>query len=151
MNPGVFGFESLGSFRSDGDYAGIGFNFGVNPIANQLDTIDFPEEHPLSSQESSMFLGSDGYIFAKIELLPDATNDSLTTEIIISGDDNLIPISIFQEFSIIEGINPRVILFVNYLDWFAEIDILNDTPSAMSEKIASRITNSFELVEIQSR
>ena len=151
VNPGVFGFESLGTFRTEGDYAGIGFNFGIGPVANQLDTTYFEEDHPLSAQNPNMYLGNEGYAFAKIDLLLNPANDSLTTEIIINGDKNLIPVDILSDFNLLEGINPRFILFVNYLEWFNNVDVINDTPEMMNQKIASQLANSFALLEIQIR
>ncbi len=152
VNPGVFGFETLGGFNTENAYSGVGFNFGVNPVANQLDTSYFEEIHPLGAENSEMYLSSEeGYIFAKIELLPELDNDSLVTIVTISGDNNLLPVDILTPFSVGAGVNPRFILFVDYLQWFGGVNVVADDPKLMAEKIVNNIANSFSLVEIQLR
>ena len=152
VNPGVFGFSTLGDFRSEGNYDGIGFNFGLNPVANQLDTTYFTDEHPLGPQAENMFTGNgEGYLFAKIELLPEPGNDSLFTEILIKGDENLVPIENVVSYTILEGVDPRLIVLIDYYSWFSTIDIQNDSPEVMGQKIVTQLANSFNLVEIQYR
>lgn len=152
VNPGEFGVETLGSFRNAGAFDGMGFFFGLNPTANQLDTTYFEDGHPLSAQDQSLYLGSDqGYAFAKIELLLDAANDSLITEVIISGNDARQAIELNTPLNITEGVNPRLLLFVDYLSWFNTINVQTDSRDEMAAKIVSQIADSFKGVVIQDR
>ncbi len=119
-------------------------------MANRADTSDFEAGHPLAAQPVSMYAEAQGgYIYNRIEIIPNIAADSLTEVIAISGKDNLVPVEIEAPFFFERGLILKVTFRVNYLQWFENVDITSSDQDQLKNNIVQNIADSFTLVEVE--
>ena len=150
VNPEDFGSQIIGSFNGSSDYVGIRFNIGLTESFNQADTLDFTSDHPLAPQENNMYLGAEeGYIFNRIELLTNPSVDTINKVLEISGTESLVTLEFPANFFLDKGFNMKLVLLVDYLNWFNQLDLIADEEEVIKQTIVNNLANSFSLVEIE--
>lgn len=141
--------NTLGNFRKSGNFEGLQFQLGVIEPANHADPNQLSDNHPLSLQEESMHWSTDsGYIFNQIALFPDTI---VTDSIVVNYGTNewLRPVSLQGTFFIPQGFDVTLVLQINYLEWFRNINFQTDTKPEMAAKIADHVAASFSFVEVK--
>lgn len=148
INPRNFGVRNLGTMRENEQFSGIRFSIGVPDPANLADTLGLPGGHPLEAAD--MYLGPGaGRIFNRIQFYRiENQSDTIRTSIEISMPENLLGIDLPADYFVDPGFSPRFILFVDYLAWFRDVDVLADSPEEISRKIIANLPASFRLAAI---
>ncbi len=149
VNPETFGTQTIGTFNNPSSFTAIRFTLGLNALLNEADTLDFSIDHPLGPQENNMYLSQEeGYIFNKIELILNPTVDTVSQLIILSGQESLINLEFPANFSLDKGFNLKLLLLVDYLTWFEDVNLLSEE-EIIQQRIVNNLAKSFSLVEIE--
>ncbi len=148
VNPQNFGVQTLGTMRENSQFSGIRFSIGVPEPENRADTLGLPAGHPLAAGD--MYLGPEqGRIFNRIQFYRiENQTDTIRTSLEISMPENLVTIDLPVDYFVDPGFSPRFILLVDYQNWFRNVNILTDSPEAISQKITDNLSSSFRVAAI---
>lgn len=142
---------SIGNFKKSGNFEGIQFTLGIEGPANHADPSQLPDSSPLSIQEDSLYWNTDlGYIFNRIAFFRDTiAADTIPVIVEIGTENALRTVDLEGTFSTREGFNVTVVLQVDYLQWFKNVEVKTDGPQQVATKVLDNIANSFSLVEVK--
>ena len=138
---------TLGETRQQGTFDTLRFSVGVDEQVNLTDPTTLTEGHPLGIQSDSLWSPERAYIFNKIIMVPDTMAPMDTIEYNITGDPNLVEISIPYEKTVRLGVDVTIPLKIDYQKWFTGIDFVADSPELVMEKIVTNLANSFSINE----
>lgn len=143
---------TIGTVQPEGTVVGLGATFGIGEPANSASVTspEFGSSHPLSPQAGRMNLGADrGYVFAKIELLPDtAVNDTLVLHLFGDAYRRDLQLPLPAATPLLEGFAPRANVTVNYASWFQGVDVRASDTTAMKQQIVNNLTQAFTFTEL---
>jgi hypothetical protein len=151
-NPNVSSLLTVGNINESGNFIGVRFNIGLEGQTNQAIPSSLPVDHPLASQEPTMYFDSDqGYIFTRMELFRDTiATDTIPEVVRIGTAQNLKQIDLPIDFSISEGFDVRFELRLDYTRWFSGISVADDAASGqLPEKIVNNLTEDiFSIIQL---
>ncbi|MEO1435603.1 MAG: MbnP family protein [Bacteroidota bacterium] len=140
LNSNTFLYE-LGTFRDFGSINQLSFAVGLSETANQADPSSFEAEHPLSITEDSLYLSaSEGYLFSRLTI---NYNNGSNLSLPISGNNNRVDLHLDLSTSIDRGFDFEVQLDFDIPSLFSDVDLLNDSPNTIQEKIVTNSTAAF--------
>lgn len=150
---------TIGNFRESGSsFEKIRFAIGVEGIANEAIPDSLPDDYPLGRIEEALdlhFNQDSGYVFSHIELFRDTTAaDTIPVVLRIGTLPYLRTVELsFPSggFTPTDGFNTLVTLRVNYVEWFQSLNIRQDTPAQMIDKIVQNLANSFSVIAIEKK
>ncbi|MFM9946750.1 MAG: MbnP family protein [Saprospiraceae bacterium] len=150
---------TIGAFRESGSsFEKIRFAIGVEGIANEAIPDSLPDDYPLGRIEETLdlhFNQDSGYVFSHIELFRDTTAaDTIPVVLRIGTLPYLRTVELsFPSggFTPTDGFNTLVTLQVNYVERFQSLNIRQDTPAQMIEKIVQNLANSFSVIAIEKK
>lgn len=135
----------VGTINTNGSFAKVRFNVGVNSSANHAVIGSMPDGHALSTQSESMHVDiTEGYIFNKIQIVKDTTTNELTTYE-ISGDNNLVNVELDYPISLESGFDLGLIVYLDYKKLFDGIDFQNDDENTIQTKIVTNTATAFSI------
>ena len=151
VNRSTFTPYNMGTFITAGAFTHIRFTLGLSDIANQTDRAALPDSlnsHPLASE--AMYINpNNGYIFNRLQIFENLLlTDTTFSTIAISGPAARREVELPLPASLIEGFNVRVTLRINYLRWFANVNLKNDPPATLATKLIDNATNSFAVTNV---
>lgn len=153
-NPLFDQIYTLGAFDSEGlQFEKVRFAIGIEGLANEAIPDSLPATYPLGRIEEGLHFNRDsGYVFNRIELFRDTTAaDTIPVVLRIGTTPYLRVIELplpAGAYTPSEGFNTLLTLRVNYVEWFQSLDVRNDTPAQMIEKIVQNLANSFSVIAI---
>jgi len=153
LNPADFSTRVLGEMPDEGLFPTLSLRIGLEEPVLSADPQSFPEDHPLSIQEDSMY--QDGrYIISKLEIFRDTTAaDTIPSTFNIFADDmpanNLVYLNFPGSFFKVLGYDVQLVLRVDYRRWFTGLDIKNDSEAEIINKISQNISQSFSFIELK--
>ena len=134
-------------------FSSVKFTLGIAGVANTINPESFPDDHPLAAPD--LYQGPDtGRIFNLIELFRiDSGMDTIKTVLDISTPQNLrtVELELPSPFVLDPGFSVSLVLRVNYLDWFKDVDLLADSEAQIIQKIVENLTKAFSIVEIEAQ
>lgn len=140
--------ENMGSFSPKGVYEKIAFKFGLEGENASIVPSSIGGSHPLRIQSDSLnWTANDGYSFCRIELVRDTSNADSITVINITQPD-VENFELIGGFELESGIDTRITLRVDYLDWFWNVDFRIDSDLTIKEKILANISGSFSIFSV---
>lgn len=148
VNPGDFRQKSIGAFRSSGAFNRVRFTIGLSDKAQEALPTGLPADHPLSVTD--LYRESDhSRLYNRIELyrVP-SPSDTLYQDLQLAGAENRRTVELPVSFFLDPGFNPKIVLRVDYLSWFQNVDLVRDSEAEILRKIVNKLTDSFSLVEI---
>ncbi len=155
VNAGISPTFSVGDFRETGQFDKLRFNVGLYEDLNRLNARDFPAGNPLAVQTDTMYNFQDGrYYYSKTTLFQDTVaTDTIPRVVTTDLNDGTIPVEIDlpSDFNHLEGFNLLLTLRVDYLVWFANVDVRNDTEEEIAAKFVQQIADAFSFVNIESK
>lgn len=156
VNPSLNQSFAIGEIKAEGPYDRIRFDLGIAEPANKALPEEMPENHPLSIQSSfPMYVSADsGYIYSKILLLRGISPADTTATVLSIG--TLPYLRQFEldfpgVFNPDKGFNSQVTIQVDYGRWFRDIDVINDSPDQLIQKIMSGLTGAFVVTEVREQ
>ena len=149
VNPKSFRASTMGTFNASDEYEHILISIGVSPSLNQADTSSFDLDHPLAPQTPNMYSGVDeSYIFTYIDLIIDPLGEAIPKTIRVVGNQQFLPFSFQNAFFLDKGLNLEIVFRINYLGWFSEIDLKNDSSEDIIQQLSANIPNSISLIRV---
>jgi len=150
---------TIGAFRESGSsFEKIRFAVGIEGIANEAIPDSLPDDYPLGRIEAALdlhFNQDSGYVFSHIELFRDtAAADTIPVVLRIGTTPYLRTVELSLPsggYSPTDGFNTLVTLRVNYVEWFQSLNVRQDTPAQMIEKIVQNLANSFSVIAIEKK
>ncbi len=151
VSPTITQNYTIGTLPEAGAVQEIRFAVGVEGLANRAEPNSFPETHPLSLQNGSMYFGPDsGYVFHRIELFRDTiATDTIPEVLRIGTEPYLREVRLPASFKKERGFHLAVTLQVDYKLWFGGIKVEQDSPEQLIEEIVSGLAQSFSVVSVQ--
>jgi hypothetical protein len=153
VNPGDYQRKEIGTIHTEGTFSKVKFTFGLAGAANTVDPGALPGDHPLS--DPSLYWNADsGRIFNRIELFRVENDvDTIETVLEIGMPENLrtIELPLPDPFFLDPGFSAELVLRVDYLTWFEEVNLISDSKEQIIEKIVNKLTESFSVVEIEAK
>ncbi len=153
LNPNDLRTSRVGNFISQGVFSAIRFDVGIDGPANFVAPALLPEDHPLALQE--MYWNADsGRIYNRIDLFRiEGQADTLRTllEIGLPGQLRTVELSLPTPFELSPGFGPSLVIRINYLTWFSQVDLKNDDEAALIQKIVNNLTESFSVIAIEQK
>jgi len=158
-NPAFEQTYTIGAFRESGsNFVKIRFAVGVEGIANEAIPDSLPDDYPLGRIEEALdlhFNRDSGYVFSHIELFRDTTAaDTIPVILRIGTTPYLRVVELLLPpggYTPTEGFNSLLTLRVNYVEWFQSLNIRQDSPAQMIEKIVQNLANSFSVIAIEKK
>lgn len=155
INRNNFSPAEMGRFIATGKFAKVAFSIGLSEVLNQVIPTSLPDsldDHPL--QNTIMYVNADtGFIFNKIQLFNSAseTDTTFTNYYLYHPDAVDLELSIPDNanINIIEGYDIRVIVRINYLKWFTDVNLKNDTPAMVATKLKNNLRNAFSVTRVE--
>lgn len=153
INRNNFTPAAMGRFVTTGRFTKIRFTIGLEDLLNQVIPTSLPDSlvnHPL--ENTAMYISTDsGFIFNRLQLFNAAaqTDTTFTTFKILKPD--FVDIELPLSTNIIEGFNIQVVIRINYLKWFADVDLKNDTPATVATKITRNLQNAFSVIRVEMK
>ena len=151
-SPRVAQNYTIGTLKESGTLQEIRFALGVEGLANLADPASFPETHPLSLRDSSLYFSQDsGYVFEYIELFRDtAAADTIPVVLRIGTQPYLreVRLPVPVSFKKSKGFHLLLTLQVDYSKWFGDIDARLDSPEILTGKIVANLAQSFSVVAV---
>lgn len=136
----------IGTFSHTGDFDKIRFNLGVGDVANHSIPDSLASTHPLAPQAEGMHLNTtDGYIFAKAEIITD-TSTTTTTTYLISGDSNLITVELDNPMTIQTGFDTQIKINADFAKFFESVDFTTDDEATIQSKMITNASSVFSIV-----
>lgn len=150
ISPRVSQNYTIGTLKESGTIQAIRFAVGVEGLANIAKPESFPESHPLSLRDSSLYFSQDsGYVFEYIELFRDTiAADTIPLELRIGAPENLRVVQLPVDYEKSRGFHLLLALQVDYSRWFGNINARQDSPEQLAEKIVAGLAQSFSIVAI---
>ncbi|GJM32425.1 MAG: hypothetical protein DHS20C18_14260 [Saprospiraceae bacterium] len=146
---------TVGDFRETGQFDKLRFDIGLYADLNRVNPFDFAAGNPLAVQADTMYnFQNGGYYYTKTTFLQDTiATDTLPRIITTEIGDGLIPVEIDlpNDFNHLEGFNLLLTLRVDYLSWFATVNVRADTEEEIAAKFVQQIADSFSLFAIESK
>ncbi len=150
---------TIGAFRESGSsFEKIRFSVGIEGIANEAIPDSLPDDYPLGRIEEALdlhFNPDSGYVFSHIELFRDTTAaDTIPVVLRIGTTPYLRTVELSLPsggYTPTDGFNTLVTLRVNYVDWFQSLNVRQDSPAQMIEKIVQNLANSFSVIAIEKK
>ena len=148
ISPRVTQNYTIGTLKESGTLQEIRFAVGVEGLANIADPGSFPNGHPLSLLDSSLYFNQDsGYVFQYIELFRDTTAADTIPEVLrIGTPEYLREVRLPVDFKKDSGFHLLLTLQVDYSFWFRDINARQDSPEQLTDKIVANMAQSFSLV-----
>jgi len=142
---------SMGTMRETYAVSGIRFAVGVEGLANKGVPSRLASSHPLSLRDSSLYFSQDsGYVFNSISLFRYTTAADTIPELLRIGTNpylQIVELPLAEEKP--QGFHYKVVLNIDYTQWFTGINVREDTEEVLIEKIVSNITESFTVIEVE--
>lgn len=150
---------TIGNFRESGSsFEKIRFAVGIEGVANEAIPDSLPDDYPLGRIEPALDLHFDqdsGYVFSHIELFRDTTSADTIPVVLRIGTTpylRVVELSLPSGgYTPTDGFNTLLTLRVNYVEWFQSLNIRQDTPAQMIEKIVQNLANSFSVIAIEKK
>lgn len=148
ISPRVTQNYTIGTLKESGALQEIRFAVGVEGQANVANPESFPNGHPLSLLDSSLYFNQDsGYVFEYIELFRDtAAADTIPVVLRIGAPEYLREVRLPVDFKKTQGFHLLLTLQVDYSRWFGNINTRQDSPEQLTEKIVANLAESFSVV-----
>lgn len=153
VDPGDFRRKDIGTIRTQGMFNKVKLTFGITGAANTVEPGVLPDNHPLAAP--GLYWNADsGRVFNQIELFRvENGRDTIETVLEIGMPENLrtMELSLPQEFYLDPGFSAELILRINYLTWFEDVNLVADSEEQIIQKIVKKLTESFSVVEIEAK
>lgn len=153
LNPNDFRSSIIGTFISQGAFSEVRFDVGIEEAANYVDPVLLPEEHPLALVE--MYWNADsGRIYNRLDLFRiEEQTDTLRTLLEIGLPENLqtVKLPLPTPFELSPGFGPSLVIRIDYLTWFEDVDLKNDDRAVLIQKIVNNLTESFSIIAIEQK
>jgi hypothetical protein len=151
INRNNFTPAEMGRLVSSGNFTKIRFTIGLPDVLNQVIPNSLPDSlvnHPL--ENTTMYVNADtGFIFNRLQLFTSATlTDTLFTTYKIVQPDS-VEVELPINLNIVEGFNPKVTVRINYLTWFQNVDLKNDTPASVATKLVQNLQNALTITGVE--
>ncbi|TXB69481.1 MbnP family protein [Phaeodactylibacter luteus] len=149
-SPATASAIEMGTLRSSGTLSGISFKIGIDGQTNLAIADSIPLAHPLGVTDTLLYFGQDsGYVYQYIELFRDTTAaDTLPVALRIGTFDNLVTLQQDMMVEKVPGFHFRVLVNIDYSKWLSGIDVANDSPAALAQKIVANTAEAFTIAEI---
>jgi hypothetical protein len=139
----------ISSFRDTATINRLRFTIGVLGEMNQANPLRLPSTHPLrSSISEGMFLGAqNGYVFIRALF-----TGNQSTDLKISSAANLrtIQVNLPANLVVKRGYNVNILMDINYAVWFQNVNVNQDTPAQISQKILNQLAPSFTVTGVST-
>lgn len=148
-NAADFQTNTIANYSESGNFVGIQFHVGVIEPDNQAIPTSLADDHPLRTD--NLYLGTGlGYIFNQITYKRDTAQQAASNTIAISGAPFLQQIQLDTNVVLQESRDIRVVLAVDYAEWFADVNLETDSPALIAEKITANLGRSFSVFSISN-
>lgn len=145
-NRNIFTAAEIGTFATEGKFEKLRFTLGIRDVANRIVPTSLPDPHPLRTE--GMYANAEtGYIFNRLEWFNHPT-DTIVTRLLITGESNAREVEVPVNANVLPGFHVRVLLRVNYLLWFADVNLKNDLPAVLTTKFVNNAANSFSVTNV---
>lgn len=139
---------SLGTWEGEGTFDRLEFTIGVDESLRFSDPAKAPSGHALTAPADG-FNWAEGlgyisnYMEYSTEAQPgDTTRVQVTTPVQVS-------LSLDPPLEIVPGYNIQLTLYLNYLAWFAGLDLSTASPETIEQQYTTNAANAFYLVEVK--
>lgn len=146
---GSFRTHVLGSYRGEGIFESIQFEFGAPAQVASASPDLFPDRSPLAAQTPSMYDENQGYRTFRVSVYPDRQD---TSPRIISAfsSDTLPTITLPISFQLDRGYFTDISLAIDYRNWFEGLDWTNLTDEEAANFILDQLQNSVQVISVTS-
>lgn len=150
VDPQKFNVHEIGAFQKTGRIDSIRFLVGVSDPAVQALPSAFSAGHPLAAQTPAMWNLAAGYTSALVNLNRDTSAQADTVLINLLPSDGLMRVSLAVDIELKQAYDLKVVLQVDYLRWFAGVDVKEDSPDVIRKKLITNLPQSFSLISISN-
>lgn len=151
INRNNFSPAEMGEFITTGAFNKIRFTIGLKDVLNQVIPTSLPDSlvsHPL--ENTAMYVNTDtGFVFNRLQLFNNSNQTDTTFTTFKVLNPNFIDIELPLTANIIEGFHVRVIIRIDYLRWFAGVNLKNDPAATVATKITENLRNSFSVTRVE--
>ncbi len=144
----IFSANHLGTIRSEGVFTKLKFNLGLPENLLQVEPDSLPTSHPLNPKSDSLIYEEGfGYIPNLLIFSRDTFPDTMPITLKFQEKiEILLPLP--QPFTIEPGFDIELAIRVNYLAWFAGIDLQNDSPETIRQKVIENMPSGFSVLSV---
>ena len=144
FQPGV-----INQIITSGPFRQVKFTLGLNPLLIQTDPKSIVKGHPLSTASDTLiYEEGTGYIPNQLIFCQDTFpgTDSLVFRFTTPQE---VLLDLPQPFELDRGFDVKITLRINYIAWFEGIDLQNDTPLTIEQKLEDNLIRAFSVGEIK--
>lgn len=149
VRPEVFSTLEVGTLIYEGDISALQFTLGIPEIIQDANPSYFEETHPLAAQDPAMFDEGQGrYLNHRLGLFRDTLPGTMAEVIQITDKEDLVTVTLPLGITSPGGFNTVIRLEVDYLSWFADIDLQNSDQGSIKDQIVANLANSFRILSV---
>ncbi len=146
----IFQAAKIGTIKTVGMFSGARFTLGLPPqILNEVEIDSVTTGHPLAVKNDTLSYDTlTGIIPLHLIFRPDSLAGTPPIDLRFY-DAKQISLDFPQPLAIERGYNVKLVIRLNYMALFKDIDFQNDSPSIMQAKIDGQLTNAFSIVSVK--
>ncbi|NRB65020.1 MAG: hypothetical protein HRU40_18695 [Saprospiraceae bacterium] len=149
VDAGSFQTYVTGTYRGSGIFESLEMSIGVSEPGAQGTPDDFPDDHPLFTQNPAMYDTDQGYRNFRVGVYPELS-DTIATVISGFSSGTLPTISLPISFQLDKGYFTDIELAIDYSTWFAGIDWNTMSEEEIFDIILSQQVSSLEVIGVSS-
>ena len=139
----IFQPSVIGKILANGSFRQIRFTLGLAESLLQTNPKSVPANHPLSIvSDTIIYKNGTGYIPNTLIFNPD-TVSTATPLTFRFFEPKEITLDLPQPFELDKGFSVKLTLKINYMAWFEGIDLQNDSPLTMQDKLTNNLAKAF--------
>lgn len=150
VSAGSIGGQSCGTFRGEGRFDQVRITLGLPDATNGLLFASLPEGHALEMKNDSSNLNREGsYVVLNISYKSDTLTDTRLESLKFEASELSLPLTFPASLNLSRGSQLLLIWTIDYSNWFAEVNVREQTPAEIKEKIRTNLAGAFALSEVR--
>jgi methanobactin biosynthesis MbnP-like protein len=145
----IFQGATPGTIVTTGNFDRMRFTLGLSDALRQTDPISVPAKHALDvAGDSLMYAEGTGYLSHLLIFKRDTLSATVPIELKMT-EPVTIELPLPQTIEVLRGFNLSLKLKINYLAWFEDIDLVNDSELTIEQKLVENLPKAFSVTEIK--
>ncbi len=151
VRPPLTSLYDLGTLRANGAFSAIRFRIGIAVSTAAVDPESLPANHPLRPNASGMpWSQTEGFVFQRAVFLPgNMPEDTARVTVHIREPIHYRTVELPVNADIREGFDVEFEMRIDYLSWLRDISPATQTPEILLERLVSRTSSAFAVVNIR--
>jgi len=145
----IFQAATLGAIVTHGSFDRVRFTLGLSGTLRQTNPESVPAKHALNvATDTLMYAEGTGYLSHLLIFKRDTLSTTAPIELKIT-EPATIELPLPETIGVSRGFNISLKLKINYLAWFEDIDLVNDSEQTIEMKLKENLPNAFTVTEVK--